>query len=278
MNQAPRPQRSAPPRRSAFTLIELLVVISIIALLVGILLPALSAARNASRDAICLSNQRQLGIAFVSYATDNQNFMPRAAFRPSGGRGTTLSLLDADIFWTGLLVKDGYMPKDTSFLCPRFDAARESSAITIVEASEDNYSSNLWRNIDYSANLLLMSAVVNGSRNLRVSQNYDNITAPSEILTLVDGWYPIADPRHTAHNPGVLQRAFFVLRGFPHAPMPAGIIESVHARHANETNLQIAYADGHAATFAVNDIFDPYADLPSFDDDPNPWTPNGKPE
>ncbi len=48
---------------NAFTLIELLVVISIIALLISFLLPALQGTREAGRAAVCLSNQRQLGIA-----------------------------------------------------------------------------------------------------------------------------------------------------------------------------------------------------------------------
>ncbi len=58
--------------RSGFTLIELLVVISIIALLIGILLPALGAARNTARTAVCLSNVRQLTIGAVSFAADHK--------------------------------------------------------------------------------------------------------------------------------------------------------------------------------------------------------------
>jgi prepilin-type N-terminal cleavage/methylation domain-containing protein len=63
-------------KRNAFTLIELLVVISIIALLVGILLPALGAARKSAIDLKCKTQLRQFGIAFMAYATDSRDTLP----------------------------------------------------------------------------------------------------------------------------------------------------------------------------------------------------------
>lgn len=69
------PLRPTQGTRLGFTLIELLVVISIIALLVGILLPVLGSARKRAQSTVCLANTRQLSFASTMYAQDNKVFI-----------------------------------------------------------------------------------------------------------------------------------------------------------------------------------------------------------
>ncbi len=122
---------------SAFTLIELLVVISIIALLVGILLPALGAARKQARIGACLSSQRQLMIGVSAYAADSKDFIPlgpdTTAITPQNWGVTTFTerQIASSMIWFGTpvfsyynahgVLLNGYLSDNRAMFCPGDD-------------------------------------------------------------------------------------------------------------------------------------------------------------
>jgi prepilin-type N-terminal cleavage/methylation domain-containing protein/prepilin-type processing-associated H-X9-DG protein len=143
----------------AFTLVELLVVIGIIALLVSMLLPALSQARKQAKLAQCGSNLRQLGIACQLYINENKGFYPMGGwiyanfFRTGnahyagkpGFTGSGYDLAFSDIRPLNKFLGGPYQPNDEVWLCkcPSDELPYYAGTQTFYHANGTSYAWNL---------------------------------------------------------------------------------------------------------------------------------------
>jgi prepilin-type N-terminal cleavage/methylation domain-containing protein/prepilin-type processing-associated H-X9-DG protein len=129
----PAPENNQFPRRpgnhGAFTLIELLVVIAIIAILAAILLPVLARARLKATEAYCLNNQKQLGIAFTMYVSDNKENLIQM-YNSSG-----------TFMWPGFNCAGGYW--GISSASPPLNGAGASQGAALAAVEGDLQTNNL---------------------------------------------------------------------------------------------------------------------------------------
>jgi prepilin-type processing-associated H-X9-DG protein/prepilin-type N-terminal cleavage/methylation domain-containing protein len=258
-----------PTRPVGFTLIELLVVISIIALLVGILLPALGAARKTAQNAVCLSNERQVGVAIGAYAADNKDFVvlwrswniaPPIGNPAWGATGSFIG----DRVWTSTIVIGGYGAERDMFKCPSFPEADENSSISIREADLNNAGQANWFNVDYGINISYYAAKRDAAAPIHerfgLSIRQSDMRRASNQLAVVDTFFINGDPSGPAYS-GVRQRGLYVIAG------RETTFENPHARHSGSMN--ILWGDGHCASFGVTNIYKPYDELGLWNSDPN---------
>lgn len=136
------------PARRGFTLIELLVVIAIIAILAGLLLPALAKAKEGGRSAFCKNNLRQLSLGIIMYADDNQEYYPWP--------GNVDRNLEPDWVWGG--ADHGIPPSDREMRQPGFALHAEAGSVFSYVTGMDRVlprrtrGSGTSRNVDWYTN------------------------------------------------------------------------------------------------------------------------------
>ena len=169
--------------KKAFTLIELLVVISIIALLIGILLPALSSARDVARRAQCLSNQRQIGIAMMTYSTTNKGFLPYCYYHENGEETRWWHRLQIDGAAVGSTEEGG----SSNLVCPVDDKPYTSGGNVFA-----SYGMNQFTSISDGVTASGSNTAPDGKDGFTPNQPWyrvDQMLSPSELLLISEIYY-----------------------------------------------------------------------------------------
>lgn len=250
--------------RPGFTLIELLVVISIIALLIGILLPALGAARAAGRSVACLSNVRQLGIAANTYAVDNRSLMFPPTTAQDNGDAVT-----GDPSWWGWKLADYVysvqgkvppadeaeaqliaeeLPEGSVFDCPevagdfrKFESYQQQAFISRYIGTEQNY-------LGVTAEGRVLAF---GSLGLSLKDDFNVAGRGQEMVLFFDGHMGWQASSPWSGNTNIW--------GSGKADEPSGSPDrgmGVRLRHGGDRGANFVMAGGNATTLTFADPMD----------------------
>lgn len=215
-----------------FTLIELLVVISIIALLISILLPALRTAREAARNAGCLSNHKQLAVALFAYAAENNDFPPTdVPFDSLGNQyGAWYERLFKSIYGVDIddtTARTPYTERGSSvFTCP------SDPCVSVYKIARS-----------YAANWHVSGYFDDSNKSWSAHKRMADFINPGKDWYLLDGWGSQASASSMGHHEGYLASSHSYWQGERSIRMKQGVF-LVH-----NNGFNVLFLDGHAVTF-----------------------------